>query len=310
MTIQETKLLQGVYPILATCFGADDEIDYDSQRSLIEFCIEGGVHGLVLMANASEGHLLSDQEKRDLLVFCMETIAGRVPVIVTVNHPSAKAAAEFARFAETNGAAAVMAMPPFFGRWRAGPDEISRFFGALNDAVTIPIVVQDHVLSDIQLPVSYLVDLAKKWPRVRYMKLESGNINYKAQQLLKAEGQPFLGIFGGNSGIFMPEEMESGCTGTMPACYMPEVFRATWDLMQEGRAEEAVAYFTPFSRLAAYEKDVANRCVWKEILVKRGVIAGNDVRQPKPSFAGDWQYDQLMRVAERAGLVAPSRQEA
>ncbi|HZG58164.1 hypothetical protein, partial [Paenibacillus sp.] len=61
---------------------------------------------------------------------------------------------------------------------------------------------------------------------------------------------------------------------------------------------------SPYSRLAAYEKDVANRCVWKEILVARGVIAGNAVRQPKPSFADDWQLAQLTEVARRAGLLA------
>ncbi|HZG55569.1 dihydrodipicolinate synthase family protein, partial [Paenibacillus sp.] len=240
--------LSGVYPILATCFHPNDEIDYASQERLIEFCIEGGVHGLVLLANASEGHLMSDEERRELLQFCIDRIGGRVPVVVTVNHPSAKAAAELARFAEASGASAVMAMPPFFGRWRAGPDEISRFFGILNDAVTVPIIVQDHMLSDIQMSVSFLLDLARRWERVRYLKLESGNINYKAKQLAQAEQSPYLGIFGGNSGVFLPEEMESGCTGTMPACYMPEVFRKTWDLMREGRADEAVAYFSPYSR--------------------------------------------------------------
>ena len=61
--------LRGIYPILATCFHPTGEIDYDSQKSLINFCIESGVHGLVTLANASEGHLLSDTEKRDLLTF-------------------------------------------------------------------------------------------------------------------------------------------------------------------------------------------------------------------------------------------------
>jgi 2-keto-3-deoxy-L-arabinonate dehydratase len=309
MIQQQPNVLAGVFPILATCFLPNDEIDYASQEKLIEFCIDGGVHGLVLLANASEGHLMSDQERRELLVFCMKKINGRIPVVVTVNHPSAKVSAELAQFAEKHGAAAVMAMPPFFGRWRAGLDEISRYFGIINDAIQIPIMIQDHVLSDITMPVSFLVELAKKWSRIRYVKLEAGNINFKAQQLLQVADQPYLGVFGGNSGIFMPEEMESGCTGTMPACYMPEVFRKTWDMMNEDQAHEAVQYFSPFSRLAAYEKDVANRCVWKEILVARGVIADHFVRQPHPSFDTDWQRDQLLRVAARAGLITQSQQE-
>ena len=78
--------LHGVFPILATCFQADGTIDLESERSLIEFCVDGGAHGLVMLANASEGHLLSEAERRELLAFGIEQIAGRVPVIATVNH--------------------------------------------------------------------------------------------------------------------------------------------------------------------------------------------------------------------------------
>lgn len=295
--------LRGVYPILATCFDQHDAIDYDSQTNLIEFCIQQGVHGLVLLANASEGHLLTDEEKYKLISFCLKQINGRVPVIVTVNHNSSKAALELAQFAEQEGASAIMSLPPFFGRWRSGLDEIFQYFKTLNDGLEIPIVIQDHVLSDIQMPVSFLVDLGKKLNRVRYIKLEQGNIIHKAWMIQQRDDNPFDGIFGGNSGIFLPEEMEAGCTGTMPACYMPEVYRKTWDLVEAGKEKEAMQYFIPYSHLAAYEKDVANRCVWKEILVRRQVIAHNVTRGPKPVFACEFQLNQLIQVAKYAGLV-------
>ena len=295
--------LRGVFPILATCFQADGAIDLESERSLIEFCVDGGVHGLVMLANASEGHLLSEAEKRELLAFGIEQIAGRVPVIATVNHPSSRVTVELALEAEGLGAAAVMAMPPFFGRWRAGPDEILRHFRALDRAVGIPIVLQDHALSDISLPVGFIATMAAELPRLRYLKLESGNIIHKTRALVEAASRDVDGVFGGNSGIFLPEEMEAGCAGTMPACYMPEVFRRTWDLVEAGRTEEAKRYFTPFSRIAAYEKDVANRCVWKAILVHRGVIACDAVREPAPAFANDFVKGQLLEIATRASLL-------
>ena len=295
--------LRGVFPILATCFHPDGSIDDTSQARLIDFCIESGVHGLVMLANASEGHLLSETEKRDLLTSGLHHINGRIPVIATVNHPAAAVAADMAARAEDQGAAAVMALPPFFGRWRAGPDEIHRHFETLNRAVTIPIVLQDHVLTDIALPIDFLARMAAALDRFQYVKLEAGNIIHKARKLLDAAGAHLTGVFGGNSGIFLPEEMAAGCCGTMPACYMPDVFRKTWDLVEAEKAEAAVRYFTPFSRLAAYEKEVCNRCVWKELLVKRNVIASGTVRDPKPAFADDWQINQLLQVARYAGLV-------
>ena len=302
-TTDLSPLLQGIFPILATCFHPDGAIDYTSQERLIRFCLNSGVHGLVMHANASEGHLLSEAEKRDLLAFGLREIDGRIPVIVTVNHPAGRVAADQAAAAEAQGAAAVMALPPFFGRWRAGLGEIHAHFEILDRAVSIPIVLQDHMLTDISLPVDFLADMAGTLEHFQYIKLESGNILHKARALREAAGGHLAGVFGGNSGIFLPEEREVGCCGTMPACYMPDIFRRTWDLIEAGEMDEAVAYFAPFSRLAAYEKDVCNRCVWKELLVRRGIIASGAVRDPRPAHAAPWQIAQLIQVAGRAGLL-------
>ena len=209
--------LRGVFPILATCFGPDGAIDYGSQSRLIEFCIEGGVHGLVMLANASEGHLLSGDEKRALLEFGLKAARDRVPVVATVNHPSAVVVGEAARHAEASGAAAVMTLPPFFGRWRAGQDEIRRYLTHLDSQVQIPIVFQDHVLADIPLPVAFLVGMARDFEHLRYLKLESGNIIHKARMLLASSEGVLDGVVGGKSGIVLPEEMEAGCCGTMPS---------------------------------------------------------------------------------------------
>lgn len=127
------KLLRGIYPILGTAFSADERIDYDSQESLINYCIDGGIHGLVTLANASEGHLMNDDERKELVSFVVKKVNGRVPVVVTVNHPSSYCAAQMAKFAEAAGADAVMCMPPFFGRWRSGLGEIQSFFKAIDD---------------------------------------------------------------------------------------------------------------------------------------------------------------------------------
>jgi 2-keto-3-deoxy-L-arabinonate dehydratase len=298
----EQKPFRGIFPILGTCFHEDESIDYESQERLIEYLVQNGAHGLVTGANASEGHLMLDEEKKTLSAFVVKKVAGRIPVVVTVNHPSSYCAVALARAAEEAGADAVMCMPPFFGRWRSGLGEIEAYFTAIDKAINIPIILQDHQLSDISLPVDFLITLASKLENLEYIKLESGNIIQKARKLLSHPGNQLVGVFGGNSGVFLPEEHEAGCCGTMPACYMPAEFNKAWQLLEEGKQREAVSYFTPFSRLAAYEKDVANRCLWKEILVKKGVISSAKVRGPEPAFFEPWYQEQLLQVARDAGL--------
>jgi 2-keto-3-deoxy-L-arabinonate dehydratase len=297
-----TKNLRGIYPILGTCFNDDETIDYASQEKLIEFCIANGVDGLVTLANASEGHLMLDEEKKKLAAFVVEKVNKRIPVVVTVNHPSSYCAAELGKHAESIGADAIMCMPPFFGRWRSGLGEIEAYFSAIDKAVNIPIIIQDHQLSDISLSVDFLVNLSAKLKNLKYIKLEFGNIIHKARKILAHPQSRLSGVFGGNSGVFLPEEYEAGCCGTMPACYMPKQFSNTWNLLEEKKSKEAVNYFAPFARLAAYEKDVANRCLWKEILVKQRVIRSGKVRGPIPAFFEDWDKDQLLKVANEAGL--------
>lgn len=297
-----TKTLRGIYPILGTCFNNDESIDYQSQERLIEFCIEKGVHGLVTLANASEGHLMSDDERKKLSTFVIEKVNNRIPVVITINHPSSYCAVEMARYAESAGADAVMCMPPFFGRWRSGLGEIESYFTAIDKAVRIPIIIQDHQLSDISLSVDFIVNLSAKLNNLKYVKLEFGNIIHKARKILAHPQSKLEGVFGGNSGVFLSEEFAAGCRGTMPACYMPNEFRKAWDLLEEGKPEEAVQFFAPYSRLAAYEKDIANRCLWKEILVKQGVISSAKIRGPVPAFFEDWDKEQLLQVASESGM--------
>ncbi len=70
--------------------------------------IEKGSHGIVTLANASEGHLMLDEERKELLSFVVKKVNGRVPVVATVNHPSSYCAIQMARYAEATGADAVM----------------------------------------------------------------------------------------------------------------------------------------------------------------------------------------------------------
>lgn len=298
----EKKQLRGIYPILATCFKEDESIDYDSQERLIDYCITNGVNGLVTLANASEGHLLSDEEKKQLLSFVIKKVNGHIPVVVTINHPSSYCAMKMAEHAESEGADAVMCMPPFFGRWRSGLKEIIAYLESINNSIRIPLVLQDHQLSDISLPVDFIITLSNRLENLKYVKLEFGNITHKARKLLAHPQCTLEGVFGGNSGIFLPEEYEAGCCGTMPACYMPDIFSKTWKLLDAGKRDEALSFFIPFSRLASYEKDVANRCLWKIILQKKKVIQCAKTREPVPTFFDEWSVKQFLRLAKHTGI--------
>ena len=279
-----TKLLRGNYPILATTWADDGQFDPTSQARLIDWLIDSGVHGLVLAANASEGHAQSDAERERIVKFCLKRIRGRVPVIVTVTHFAVEVAAEKARWAEGLGADCVMSMPQFFGNWGSDLPGAFAYYRALAAAVKIPVMVQDHPVSGVAMGADFLTRLAAEIAGVDYFKLEFTQSPFKMARVLAQGGKRVKGMFGGESGIYFIEEYERGGRGTMPACYLPAVFTETFRRLEAGDVAGAHASFDPYVPLLNFELRMANRNLWKCILKHMGVIASDRVRGPMPAY--------------------------
>jgi 4-hydroxy-tetrahydrodipicolinate synthase len=275
---------RGNYPILATAWADDGRFDPKSQARLIDWLIDSGVHGLVMAANASEGHAQSDAERERIVKFGLKRVAGRVPAIVTVTHFAVEVAAERARQAEAMGASCVMSMAPFFGNWGADLPATLSYFRALAAAVKIPVMVQDHPVSGVAMNAEFLARLAGEIENLSYFKLEFTQSPYKIARVLAQAGGAVKGMFGGESGLYFLEEYERGGSGTMPACYLPRVFSETFRLLEAGDSAGAQELFVPYVPLLNFELRMANRNLWKCILKHLGVIVSDRTRGPMPAY--------------------------
>ena len=298
-----TQHLRGNYPILATAWAEDGTFDPKSQARLIDWLIDSGVHGLVMAANASEGHAQSDAERERIVKYSMQRVAGRVPVIVTVTHFALEVAVEKAREAEALGAAAVMSMPQFFGNWGSDLPGAFAYFGSLARAVKIPVMVQDHPVSGVAMSAEFLTRLVSEIENVSYFKLEFTQSPYKMARVLAQAGRKVRGLFGGESGIYFIEEYERGGRGTMPACYLPRVFSETFRLLERGDRNAAHALFDPYIPLLNFELRMANRNLWKCILKQLGVIASDRIRGPLPAY---WDADTRRQCLDHVARLGPA----
>src|SRR5215510_11165573 len=135
-----TTPMQGVFPILITPFDEKSRIDEESLRSLIEFNLAAGVHGLGV-ALGSEIFKLSEAERDQVTRIVVDQVKGRFPVVINTGAAGTDLAVYYSQAAEQNGADALMIMPPAF--LPAGPDEVLEYFHAISAAVNIPIFIQD-----------------------------------------------------------------------------------------------------------------------------------------------------------------------
>lgn len=287
--------MQGVYPILVTPFDEQGRLDEESLRSLIDFNIAGGVHGLGV-ALGSEIFKLSEAERDHVTRIVVDQVNKRVPVVINSGAPGTDLAVLYSRTAQDNGADALMIIPPSF--MPAGPDEVLEYYQAISDAVDIPIFLQDT-------PTAHIADglarrIAESCEHVDYIKVESLPVAGKVASMVANAGDKLV-VFGGAGGGYFIEEMRRGGKGTMPFCTQPEAFVDVWNRFQAGDEAGARERFdreiAPINRLASQGSGIFYT-VHKELLRRRGVIRTAKVRSPAPPV-DEWTQRELAQVIEQ-----------
>jgi 4-hydroxy-tetrahydrodipicolinate synthase len=268
------ELMRGVFPILLTPFDERERVDEESLRSLVEFNVRAGVHGLGV-ALGSEVFKLTEDDREWVIRTVVDQVGGRVPVVVNTGGPATALAVHYSRAAEDAGADAVMLIPP-----STVPEEILAYFQAVNDAVSVPIFIQDVNTAPVAGALARRI--AESCERVRYDKVESGIPAVKVGEVADAAAGLFT-VFGGSGGNYLIEELRRGSQGTMPFPSQPEDFVAVWDRFQAGDERGATELFyrriLPVNRIAA-QGQAAYYHVHKEILRRRGIIRTAVVRGP------------------------------
>ena len=104
----------GIFCPMVTPLNHDERIDPASMRRLIDFLIDGGVHGIWVMGTTGEFALLLETERARAVALTLEYVAGRVPVIANVGDSSTALALRHARHAVEAGVDALACTPPHY----------------------------------------------------------------------------------------------------------------------------------------------------------------------------------------------------
>ncbi|WP_119155355.1 dihydrodipicolinate synthase family protein [Caldimonas tepidiphila] len=289
---------RGVFPVVPTTFTETGELDLASQKRCVDFMIDAGSNGLCILANFSEQFLLADEEREVLTRTILEHVAGRVPVIVTTTHFGTRLCAERSRRAQDMGAAMVMAMPPYHGATlRVPQEEIFRFFSAVSDAISIPIMIQDAPVAGTPLPAAFLARMAREIEQVSYFKIETPQAAVKLQELIALGGEAVEGPWDGEEGITLWADLEAGATGAMTGGGFPDGMRAIVDAYAAGQRDEAFSLYQRWLPLINWENRQAGFLAAKALMKEGGVIACDAPRHPWPP----------MHPSTRAGLIDIAR---
>ena len=208
-----SKDFHGIYPMIYTFFDADGRIDRQAMKRQLAACVAGGVHGVAILGIVTEFNKLDVNERRQVIEWTAEDLAGRLPLAVTINELSVHGQVEMAKAAADAGADWIILQPPPI---RNVPEAaLVDFLGRVADAATLPVAIQNNPMNlDVWLSNNALKTLNRNHPNVTLLKGE-GPIEY-VRRMMEETGGVFR-VFNGRGGLELPSSIRLGCAGLIPA---------------------------------------------------------------------------------------------
>tara|TARA_B110000879_G_scaffold9225_1_gene11866 strand:+ start:895 stop:1839 length:945 start_codon:yes stop_codon:yes gene_type:complete len=292
------KQMRGALMILSTPYTASGEVDYEDLVKEVAFCDQCGVQGIVWPQNSSEQRYLTKAERMRGFEVLAEANRGRsMSLTLGVQADDTASMLEYAHVAESLEPDGMIAIPPTSADSLA---QIRAYYAALCEITSRPIFVQTSGGPEIELPIDFLVQLARDFPQCGYIKEEYGDVHTRMLALQEFQPDPILSVFGATLGRGWLYEMRIGTDGVMTGGTMyGDVYARLWQLHLEGRQVELRECYSKL--LLIQNLDTLIPGVRLYVLRKRGVFKTTNSRRGEYSFS----EQQIAEIEYRLEALKP-----
>lgn len=175
-------------------------IDYERFSEVVEFQIAHKIDALVVCGTTGESSTLTDAEHRDLIKFCVEKVAGRVPVIAGTGSNDTDYAIDLSKFACEVGADALLQVTPYYNK--TTQRGLIKHFFAVADAVNKPIILYNvPSRTGVNIKPETYAELCKH-ENIAATKEASGNLSAVAE--IRYLCGDSLDVYSGNDDQIIP----------------------------------------------------------------------------------------------------------
>ena len=231
----KNTVFKGAATAIITPF-KNGEIDYESFGRLIDWQIEEGIAAIVAVGTTGEGSTLTDQEHKDAIKFCVEKVAGRVPVIAGTGSNDITYAIELTKYSCEVGADAMLLVTPYYNK--ATQKGLVASFKAIADASTKPCILYNvPSRTGCNLLPATVLELSEH-PNIVGIKEASGNISQIAE-LCALVGDK-IDVYSGNDDQIVPV-LSLGGVGVISVLsnLMPAATQKMCDDYMSGNVDDA-----------------------------------------------------------------------
>lgn len=285
--------LYGVVVPIVTPLTADDRIDVESTKRLVEHCINNGVECLYPCGTTGEMMYLTLQERKLVAETVVQHVNGRVPVFVHVGAWNQADTIELARHAVSIGADGIGVVTPAF--FKLSDRGLVDFYKAVAQSVPqdFPVYlygIPQNAVNDISPAVAEAI--AQACPNVVGIKYSFGDFT-RMQQFMLVRNQTFS-VLAGPDHMFAPF-CSAGGEGVVSgnAMCIPEHYDQLWDAIRFGNNDLATKLQRRTNVLNAVLCAINNIAAYKVILKNEGIIATTKMRRPMENLTPEQEADLL-----------------
>ncbi|MBQ7780975.1 MAG: 4-hydroxy-tetrahydrodipicolinate synthase [Lachnospiraceae bacterium] len=194
-------VFKGAGVAIVTPMKANGEVNYEKFAELIEFQIENGTDAIIVCGTTGESSTLSHEEHLDVIKYCTEKVAGRVPVVAGTGSNCTETAVYLSKEAEKFGVDGLLLVSPYYNK--ATQNGLYTHFKTVAEAVKIPVILYNvPSRTGCNILPETVIRLCTDVDNIVGVKEASGNISQIARLAAKANGK--VDIYSGNDDQIVP----------------------------------------------------------------------------------------------------------
>ena len=286
--IFDKEIFKGLGVALVTPFTQNGAVDFAGVAKIVDNLVEGGVDYILVLGTTGETPTLTTDERKALIRFVRDRVAGRVHLMVGVGGNCTREVVASLRGLDLSGYDAVLSVNPYYNK--PNQEGLFQHFKAIAEASPLPVMLYNIPgRTGINMTPETIARLAQECSNIIGVKEASGNLEQMEQikALLPAD---FL-LISGDDGLTV-EVIKRGGAGVISvlANAYPAETKEVVALALAGQIAEAEAKLQSLDAIIASLFEEGNPVGIKSLLYLKGVcsatmrlplVSGNEALQAK-----------------------------
>lgn len=195
------SVFTGAGVAIVTPFKENGEVNYEKFAELIEFQIANGTDAIIVCGTTGESSTLTHEEHLEVIRYCIEKVAGRIPVLAGTGSNCTETAVYLSTEAEKHGADALLLVTPYYNK--ATQNGLYKHFKTVADAVKLPCILYNvPSRTGCNIAPETAVRLCSEVENIVGIKEASGDISQVAKLMALADGK--VDLYSGNDDQIVP----------------------------------------------------------------------------------------------------------